>query len=224
VNTKIALLIVAAASSMCGSAFGSLIERTAQLDLSALILPTSHLQTVVAISPFSADVGDTFVFHLEFLGGRLAIKDSVAAANDYIGLQFISNPIAQTGFLYAGTWHFNDVVGDLLANDFSLGYGGPLGGFTANKNLTDTSFSISGITYTINITYKEPGRPAFTSDTVELRAYTGGSPSDAISIQTVPEPATAILAAIGLAGTAVSRARRRFTCAHTNREPLLTAA
>ena len=210
-NSKNALLIIAAASSICGSAFGSLVERTAQLDLSALTLPTPDLQTVIAVSPFSVDVGDTFVFHLEFVGGRLAIRDSVAAANDYIGLQFISNPVAQTGFLYTGTWHFDDVVGDLLANDFSLVYGGPLGGFTANMNLTDTSFSISGITYTINITFKEPGRPAFTSDAVELRAFTGGGPIDAISSQTVPEPATALLAAIGLTSAALARSRRRFT-------------
>lgn len=205
------VLPVAIACSICGTAHGGIVERTAQLDLATLILPTSDLQTVVAVNPFAANVGDTLILRLEFVGGRLEIKDSIAAANDYIGLSFISDPVGQTGFLYTGTWHFDDVVGDLLANDFGLGYGGPLGGFTANMNLTDTSFSISGITYTMNITFKEAGRPAFTSEAVELRAFTGGGSIDAISRQTIPEPGTLALLALSLAALGYSRRKQQLT-------------
>lgn len=197
------ILIVALFST--NGANATIIERTSELDLTTLTLPTSELVTNIAVDPFSVDVGDTLVFNLEFVGGRLSIKDSLTNSNDYIGLQFLSNPPGQTGFLFTGLWHFDDVIGELLANDIEYSYGGPIGGFTANTNLTDSNFSITGITFTVNVTAKEAGRPAFSSDEVQFVAYTGGTPEDAISLQTVPEPSTISLLSLALFSLALSR-------------------
>lgn len=191
-----------------GTARATIVERTSDLGLAALTLPTSDLFTNIAVAPFSLDVGNSLIFHLAFVGGRLEIKDSAASLNDYIGLQFLSNPVGQTGFLYTGQWHFEDVIGDLLANDITRGYGGPIGGFTPDINLTDTHFSMTGLTYTVNVTYKENGRPSFTADSVQFRAFTGGRPLDAVSMQSVPEPNTILLmlaASLGLIAARVSR-------------------
>ncbi len=114
-------------------------------------------------------------------------------------MQFLSNPGGQTGFAFGGHWYFEDVVGDSLANNLLYYYGGPIGGSTSNINLTDSSFSMSGITYTVDVNYKENGRPHFTADAVQFHAYTGGRPSDAISAQVVPLPSTISLAALALA-------------------------
>jgi hypothetical protein len=191
-----------------GGAQAAIIERTSELDLAALALPTSDLLTNIAVAPFSLDVGDSLVFHLEFVGGRLVIKDSAVNLIDYIGLQFLSNPAGQTGYLFTGQWHFENVIGELLANDITYSYGGPIGGFTSNTNITDTSFSMSGLTYTVNVTYKEIGRPPFTADSVQFRVFTGGRPADAITMQSVSEPSSVLLMLAAIFGLMVARAGR----------------
>lgn len=187
-----------------GGAQATIIERTTELDLRTLALPTSNLHTRIAVDTFSLDIGDSLLFHLKFVGGRLGIKDSAFSVEDYIGLQFLSNPTGQTGFLYTGEWHFENVMGELLANDIKFLYGGPIGGFTANTNLTDSYFSMSGLTYTVNVTYKEIGRPAFTSDSVDLDVFTGGSPVDAVTIHSVPEPSSMLLTLAAVVGLMVA--------------------
>jgi hypothetical protein len=200
--------MVALALGSASAVAGVVVERTVQLDLAALALPTADLNVQLSVDMFTVDVGDTLVFHLQFAGGRLGFKDSTASNPDYVGLSFMSNPPNQTGFLFTGNWDFEDVDGDLLVNDISFLYGGPIGGFTANTNLTDSAFSISGITYTVHVTFKEPGRPPFTADGVGFRAYVGGFPDGSISVQAIPEPAAVALVGAALVGLAATRRRR----------------
>ena len=143
--------------------------------------------------------GDRFVFDLDFGGQRLSVTDYGGDSEEYLGWQFVSNPTGQSGFLWDTTFQFQGVEGDLLTNNFSIQFGGPIGAFLPNWNLTDTEFSFSGISLIFDVFYKEPGRPAFTTEQLD---FNGLFNPDSGRFSVVPIPAAAWLfaSALGLFG------------------------
>lgn len=195
--------VLSVVASFASDAVASIQHRGAVIDLQALTLPGSDITVEAPLERFVLDVGDTLVFHLQFAGGQLQFDDTGLSSWEYIGLNFQDG--GQSGFLYNGTFHFEGVAGELLENDVTRLFGGPIGGSLSNLNLTDSAFSFSGLTYTVNVVSKEPGRPSFESDQFEFRAIAGyGQPGGTLSIAgaEVPEPASivawSLLAVAGL--------------------------
>ena len=165
------------------------------LDLGSLSLPQSAIAESVFFDLATVDVGDLFEFHLHFGGQALHITDISGASDEYMGWQFISTPPSLTGFLFNTTFQFEGVQGQLLTNDFNIGFGGPIGAFLPNWNLTDSEFSFTGISLLFDITFKESGRPAFTTQQMDFHAFF--DPGDG-QISAVPIPAAAWLFASAL--------------------------
>ena len=182
-----------------------IIERTATLGMASFTPPTSEFSESVYFDTATIDVGDTFIFHLNFGGGALRVIDLFGDSEEYMGWQFSSLVPGGTGFLFDTTFHFEGVKGNLLTNDFTLGYGGPIGAFLPNWNLTDDMFSFTGITLEFDVWYKESGRAPYETEQMLFNGYF--KPDSGLFIG-VPEPNILALLSVGIAVIGFSRLRK----------------
>ena len=184
-------------------AHATVFSRSAVIDLGALAsgsLPGSSFGTDPAtFAPATLGVGDQLVLDMAFAGGS-----SLQVAEDGGATEFLQWQLGFTGpnGIWDSTFTFTGVSGSLLTHSFSAGFSGSWGPFPVD-NLTDSAFSFSGTTLTVDISSLTAG-PSVTFESVRLL----GNSSDFSVLTAVPAPATLPLVGAGLLALACARRRR----------------
>lgn len=149
------------------------------------------------------DLGDTLVLNFTFAGG-LRYEDLGTPSDEYLGFSVVSDGSGEsTGYLFDTNFLFTVFSGDLTQNNITFGFGGPLGGFLPNFNLTDSALDVFSLTTTTTIDFKEPGRGTFNSQEVNFFAAIFPDGEGVVSV--VPAPATLSLLGLGLLGLRLRR-------------------
>ena len=167
--TNLKYILAAWILLVSGQVGAAVIERNVSVDLDSAIQADSSIITTVYFEKVILDVGDTFIFNMDFGGDALKVNDLIGTSDEYMGWQSVALPEASnTGFGWDTNFLFGGVSGDLLTNDFTLGYGGPIGAFLPNWNLTNTEFSFTDISLVFEIDYKIPGRSSYATEQVRF--------------------------------------------------------
>ena len=184
-------------------AHATVFNRSAVVDLGSLTsgsLPgTDFITTPGSFAPVTLGVGDQLVLDMSFAGGS-----SLQVAEDGGATEFLQWLLGFTGpnGLWDSTFTFSGVGGSLLTNGFSNSFSGSWGPFPVD-NLTDSAFSFSGMTLTVDISSLSSG----TSVTFESVRLQGNSAAFSV-LSAVPAPATLPLIGSGLLALAWARRRR----------------
>ncbi len=200
--TLSAAVIVAAAPA----AHAAIIDRNVSLTLDPAQIASggTSWSAGFAIDPFTVDVGDTVNVNVQFAGGaRLALFDDDNDVNISQAVIFTDQVIIVDN---DGSFSFNDVLGDFnnppLAGSFTSNSTGT-GMFFLGADLTDSSFSFSGFSYTLANLDSASFPSTYDRGSVIFRNAAAFEILDA----SVPAPGTLLLGLLGLG--LMARARRR---------------
>ncbi len=188
------------------------IVRTSSINLDSALLSNTVIFEAIYFNTVTLDVGDTFVFNIDFGGDALKVVDLTGSSNELMSWQSVALPSgSNTGFHWDTTFSFDGVSGDLLTNDFTLGFGGPIGAFLPNWNLTNTEFSFTDLSLVFDIDFKEPGRTSYVTEQIDFRASfnpSGGGRFQAVPPIPIPAALPLFLSALGALGFVGWRRRR----------------
>ena len=194
-----AAALAAVVASWAATASATVIDYTTVVDLDPSMFTGTSLNVPLSGGPIPLNVGDTLQGTITFANnGRITVFD-----NPNLGgtewIRGIFSPDFLTSAQSTGTFSLLGVQGDYLlpATITSSNIDGAVG-FSRNDNFTNSSFSFTGVTFSLTYVDTEPQDVPFSSHVTPSRFGVVLTPASISEGAAVPEPATWGMAILGL--------------------------